>query len=246
MAPSAPGAADRRPGLTVGPIGVRWSAAVVAAALAMAACSSDAPTETTADVTTTVAADDEPVTGEDPVDTSTVDESTGETVTSDAADTKPDPARTAGEVDAPAGVRPEGFGTVTVAVTSPEGDVCEVCLWLAAEEVDRNRGLMGVTDLGEPVGMLFRFESPTSGNFFMFGTPMPLSIAWFTSGGDHVGQTDMTPCLVDDSSECERYGPGAEYLVAIEMVEGELDTIGIAPGSSIEVLAEHDTCPVVS
>ncbi len=156
---------------------------------------------------------------------------------------KPDPARTAGAVDAPAGVQPDGFTTVTARVTSAAGDVCEICLWLADTAEERNRGLMGVTDLGEPVGMLFRFEEPRDGNFWMFGTPMPLSIGWFGADGALVGEADMEPCLTDDSSTCERYGPGAGYLHALEMVQGELDVVGIGPGATLEVLAESPTCP---
>ncbi|MEM8748648.1 MAG: DUF192 domain-containing protein [Actinomycetota bacterium] len=180
---------------------------------------------------------------DDPNDTSTPADDPVEDATGDAEQAKADPARTAGAVDAPAGVRPDGFTTATVRITSDAGDVCEVCLWLADVGSERNRGLMGVTDLGQPVGMLFEFEEPTAGNFFMFGTPMPLSIAWFAADGTHVDETDMTPCLVEDSAVCERYGPGADYVWAIEMVEGELDVVGIGPGSSIEVLAEHDVCP---
>ncbi len=162
----------------------------------------------------------------------------------DADSEKPEPARDAGELeDAPVGLQPAGFTTATIRVTDADGEVCDVCVWLADSADERGRGLMGVTDLGEPVGMLFRFDAPVDGRFFMFGTPMPLSIGWFDVGGSFVGEADMEPCLTDDSSECERYGPGAEFVWAVEMVQGELDVIGIGPGARLEVLAEHETCP---
>ncbi|MEM1331851.1 MAG: DUF192 domain-containing protein [Actinomycetota bacterium] len=200
------------------------------------------------DSATTAPADDDGDRGEDAGGTTTdggAADST-EVVVDDAGRAKAEPARTAGDVDAPPGVLPESFTTVTVRITDAAGDVCEVCLWLADDGAERSRGLMGVTDLGEPVGMLFRFDQPTSGNFFMFGTPMPLSIAWFGTDGRHVAETDMTPCLVDDASSCERYGPGADYVLAVEMVQDELDVIGIGAGSTLTVLDEHEDCPIES
>ncbi len=135
-----------------------------------------------------------------------------------------------------AGVEPTGVGTVTARITSVDGEVCEVCLWLADDDATRQRGLMGVTDLGDAVGMAFVWEQPITGNFFMFQTPTPLSIAWFDAAGDHVGQADMEPCLVDDSLLCERYGADAPYVVAVEMFGGQLDAVGIGPGAQLELL----------
>ncbi len=134
------------------------------------------------------------------------------------------------------GVLPEGVGSVTARVTSADGDVCEVCLWLADDDLSRQRGLMGVTDLGDAVGMAFVWERSWVGNFFMFQTPTPLSIAWFDDAGEHVGQADMEPCLVDDSATCERYTADSRYVLAVEMFGGQLDAIGIGPGANVELL----------
>jgi len=134
------------------------------------------------------------------------------------------------------GVLPDGVGSVTAVVTSADGDVCEVCLWLADDDLSRQRGLMGVTDLGDAVGMAFVWEQPRTGNFFMFQTPTPLSIAWFDDGGAHVGEADMEPCLVDNSATCERYTADSPYVLAVEMFGGQLDAIGIGPGASIELI----------
>jgi len=134
------------------------------------------------------------------------------------------------------GVQPSGVETVAARVTSPDGEICEICLWLADDDPTRQRGLMDVTDLGDAVGMAFRYEQPTTGNFFMFQTPTPLSIAWFDDAGAHVGQADMEPCLVENSATCERYTADAPYVLAVEMFGGQLEAIGIGPGSSIELL----------
>jgi uncharacterized protein len=146
------------------------------------------------------------------------------------------------------GVRPEGFTTITGRITSAEGVVCDVCLWLADDGEERARGLMGVTDLGEPVGMAFVWDAPINGRFYMFSTPTPLSIAWFEPGGVHLNETDMAPCVNEDASTCERYGPGGSYDLAIEMFEGELGVVGIEPGARVELLdgSEAPECSLVS
>jgi len=135
------------------------------------------------------------------------------------------------------GVRPEGFTTISAEVTSADGEVCTVCLWLADIADERTRGLMGVTDLGDAVGMAFVFDEPHEGAFVMIGTPTPLSIGWFDAAGGYVSVADMEPCSEEDPNRCERYRAEGPYTVAIEMFQGELDAIGIGPGSSVELLA---------
>lgn len=133
------------------------------------------------------------------------------------------------------GVSPVGVSSVLAQVTSADGESCEVCLWLAEDDATRQRGLMGVTDLGDAVGMVFRWDEPRTGNFVMFQTPTPLSIAWFDEQGDHISQADMEPCMVENSATCERYTADSPYVLAVEMFGGQLDAVGIGPGSSIEI-----------
>jgi uncharacterized membrane protein (UPF0127 family) len=146
------------------------------------------------------------------------------------------------------GRQPEGFTTIQALITEPDGEVCEVCLWLADDPAERGRGLMGVTDLGDAVGMAFRFDEPTAGSFYMFQTPSPLSIAWFSPDGSHVGSADMDPCLDTPAGECPLYSPGAEYDLAIEVFEGGLEPLGLVEGSSVELIdgSEAERCPVTS
>lgn len=162
----------------------------------------------------------------------------------------PDPATSDQTTDpaAEAGRQPEGFTTIQALITEPDGEVCEVCLWLADDPAERGRGLMGVTDLGDAVGMAFRFDEPTAGSFYMFQTPTPLSIAWFAPDGSHVGSADMDPCLDTPAGECPLYSPGAEYDLAIEVFEGGLEPLGLVDGSSVELIegSEADRCPVAS
>ena len=143
------------------------------------------------------------------------------------------------------GQQPEGFTTIRAQITDPDGEVCEVCLWLADDASERSRGLMGVTDLGDAVGMAFRFDEATSGSFYMFQTPTPLSIAWFAPDGAYVGSTDMDPCIDTPAGECPLYSPDASYDLAIEVFDGGLTALGIGSGSRVEFIegSEAERCP---
>ncbi len=142
------------------------------------------------------------------------------------------------------GVQPSGFTTVRATITDPDGDECEVCLWLADSPDERGRGLMGVTDLGGAVGMAFLFEAPTNAEFYMFQTPTPLSIAWFGVDGAWVGSAEMEPCLDQPENECRRYSPGAPYDLAIEVFADGSDAaddeglveLGLTDGSTVVLL----------
>ena len=133
-------------------------------------------------------------------------------------------------------MQPAGFTTVRATITDPDGEECEVCLWLADSPDERGRGLMGVTDLGDAVGMAFVFEAPTNGAFYMFQTPTPLSIAWFGVNGAWVGSAEMEPCIDQPANECPLYSPGAAYDLAIESSPAELDELGLTDGSTVVLL----------
>jgi uncharacterized membrane protein (UPF0127 family) len=120
-------------------------------------------------------------------------------------------------------------------------------MWLADDPDERSRGLMGVTDLGDAAAMAFVFERPANGAFYMFQTVSPLSIAWFAADGAFVSSTDMNPCLDSDPSDCPRFAAADSYQVAVEVLQGELGSIGLGDGSRLEILAgtESPSCPDV-
>jgi uncharacterized protein len=151
----------------------------------------------------------------------------------DATTTVVDPSRST--VTATGDRRPQGFTTVTARITEADGTVCEVCMWLADSPDERSRGLMDVTDLGEAAGMVFTFDEPIVGSFYMFDTPTPLSIAWFRDGS-LIGTADMDPCLDTPAGECPLYSPGTAYDVALEVFEGGLDALGVGSGASLELV----------
>jgi uncharacterized protein len=110
--------------------------------------------------------------------------------------------------------------------------VCELCLWLAATGDQRALGLMYVTDLGGPDGMIFDYDSPTTAAFWMKNTLMPLSIAFFDQAGAYLDAFDMAPCTADP---CPSYPTPANFVDAIEVPQGMLDELAMAPGSVLSV-----------
>ena len=127
-------------------------------------------------------------------------------------------------------VVPTGFDRVAATVTAADGTVCEVCLWLAATPERRSLGLMGVTDLGAADGMAFRYDERHTTQFWMKNTLLPLSIAFFAADGAYLDAFDMEPCV---TAVCERYPTPADFLVAVETVQGGLPELALLPGSAL-------------
>lgn len=129
-------------------------------------------------------------------------------------------------------VTPTGFGSTLLRVL-PAG--LEWCVWLADAPEDRQRGLMEVTDLGDgKAGMLFAFDAPTTGRFWMRNTPMPLSIAFLDDGGSVVSTADMLPC--GDRDDCPTYAAAGPYSWALEVPRGGLARLGLLDdGARVDV-----------
>ena len=132
-------------------------------------------------------------------------------------------------------VVPSGFKAVTLRVTAADGSVHESCVLVAITDADRARGLMDVDSLGGYDGMLFRFGKPTTAQFYMFHTLLPLTVAFFDQVGAYVSARDMPPCTAAKGSDCPVYGADRSYVDALEVVQGGLGAVGVAPGSRIEV-----------
>jgi hypothetical protein len=128
---------------------------------------------------------------------------------------------------------PAGFERVQARVTAADGEVCELCVWLADEPELRRRGLMEVTDLGDGAAMAFVYPRPTTTTFWMRNTPLPLSIAFFDADGAFLDSFDMDPCA---TSTCPHYRTPAQFTVAVEVPQGGLDEFLMKPGSTIELL----------
>jgi uncharacterized membrane protein (UPF0127 family) len=127
-----------------------------------------------------------------------------------------------------------GFGEVSVTVHGSGGDYAG-CLLLADTATLRDKGLMGVTDpdLGGYDGMVFLFDADSRVPFWMRDTPMPLSLAYVSRGGDVTSTVDMAPC--GDVATCPIYKPGDPYRFAIEVAQGRLGRLGLTAGATVEL-----------
>ena len=103
---------------------------------------------------------------------------------------------------------------------------------LAATPEDRERGLMGRTELGADEGMLFAFPEPWTGAFWMKDTLIPLSIAFWGDDGRIHTILEMTPCEADP---CETYPAADTYTYALEMNAGWFAEHGVEVGDLVGV-----------
>jgi len=146
------------------------------------------------------------------------------------------PAATGADLDEPPGPADRtGLPDVSEAaasVTAADGTVTGCCLLVAANDEQRQRGLMEVTDLGGYQGMVFVWDADASGGFWMRNTPTPLSIAWFDADGEFVSSADMAPCSAT-APDCPVYPSGGSYRFALEVFQGDLDELGVGPGSRL-------------
>jgi len=83
--------------------------------------------------------------------------------------------------------------------------------------------------------MAFVYDEPSTGQFWMRDTPLPLSIAFFAADGRFVSAADMDPCLTGPAANCARYSARAPYVTAIEVPQGGLADLGIRRGSRLEL-----------
>lgn len=101
---------------------------------------------------------------------------------------------------------------------------------IAATGQQRNRGLMGRTQLAADGGMLFVFEQPGRHCFWMRNTPLPLSIAFIDSLGRIAGLADMQPR--SESLHC----PDSDVRYALEVRQGEFQRRGITLHAQVDGL----------
>ncbi|MGL4574756.1 MAG: DUF192 domain-containing protein [Burkholderiaceae bacterium] len=103
---------------------------------------------------------------------------------------------------------------------------------VAANDADRQRGLMFREKLAESEGMLFIFEQYAQHCMWMKNTPLPLSVAFIDDQGVIVNIEDMKPQALD--SHCAK----KPAVFALEMNQGWFKRRGIKPGMKIGGVAE--------
>ena len=122
-----------------------------------------------------------------------------------------EPTTTAGPIDQGDLV---GWETATITVGETE-----LLVAMADDPEERRQGLMGVQELGDLHGMLFRFPDETLSGFWMKGTLMDLDIVFFGVDNEYVDRLSMVPCSAD---ACPSYFSDAAYLWALEIPTGTL------------------------
>ncbi|AKJ70725.1 hypothetical protein ABW99_19625 [Pandoraea thiooxydans] len=103
---------------------------------------------------------------------------------------------------------------------------------VAANEPDREQGLMYRTQLPANQGMLFIFEQPAGHCFWMKNTFLPLSIAFLADDGTIVNIERMAPQT--ENNHC----PTQAVRFALEMNQGWFSEKGIKPGMRISGLPQ--------
>ncbi|MGE3834281.1 MAG: DUF192 domain-containing protein [Acidimicrobiia bacterium] len=130
-----------------------------------------------------------------------------------------------------------GFSEAGIEVRSAAGVVAAWCALLADDEASRAQGMMGQDDLRGYDAMVFRHAEDATGAYYMYRTGIALSVAWFDAAGRFVSSADMAPCPLDDPAACPRYRAAAAYRLAVEVLQGGLGSLGIGPGSHLQVTA---------
>jgi uncharacterized protein len=142
------------------------------------------------------------------------------------------------EADPPPFARPPspvsttaGAVTARLSIATAEGEVT-VDVEVADSASERRVGLMNRASLPEDAGMVFLFEEPSDGGFWMKDTLIPLSIAFWSEEGRILAILDMKPCEADP---CPVYDPGVGFVGALEVNQGFFDKRGVRVGNRIEM-----------
>ena len=80
--------------------------------------------------------------------------------------------------------------------------------------------------------MVFVFERPENGSFWMKNTLIPLSIAFFDADGRILRILDMEPCEADP---CPVYDPEVAYRGALEVNKGVFARWRVSEGDRVRV-----------
>jgi uncharacterized protein len=134
---------------------------------------------------------------------------------------------TAGEKKTSSG--PSDLPTVTIDTSG--GKKIEVRVEIADGLLERERGLMDRTSLGEDRGMLFVFRREQPLSFWMRDTRIPLSIAYIDSKGRITDILDMKP--LDDKPP--HYVSSEPVQYALEVNQGFFDERGVKVGDHVEL-----------
>ena len=125
--------------------------------------------------------------------------------------------------------KPDIAQTTTLNIINSSGERIEVEVEIADDDTERQRGLMGRTELDEDSGMLFVYEAEQPRSFWMKDTLLPLSIAYIAADGHIVDIQDMQP--LDETS----YPSAEPARYALEVNQGFFTERGIQVGDRLDL-----------
>jgi uncharacterized protein len=125
-----------------------------------------------------------------------------------------------------------GGGDRPTVVLTGDGGEHVVDVEVADSDAERQRGLMGRSELGADAGMVFVYDTDQRGGFWMKNTLVPLSIAFYDRRGHILRILDMEPCRRDS---CPIYDPGVAYRGALEVNRGAFRRWGIREGDTLRL-----------
>lgn len=107
---------------------------------------------------------------------------------------------------------------------------------LAQTNFEQSQGLMCRSVVPPGSGMLFTFDQPRGGGFWMFNTYVPLDIIYASEDGS-VDIVQMNPCPRNSdeefdvwrsrcATEADDYEAAIQHIAALELPQGWLDSIG--------------------
>ncbi len=116
----------------------------------------------------------------------------------------------------------------------------EGCALLALNAAEHAQGMMQRTNFAGYDAMIFHFDAPSDGGFWMKTVPMDLSIAWTDAGGAVAGTAFMK--REGNCENCPVYSPSAQYRTAVEVPPRGLARVGLDRVGAGAVLAYGGRC----
>ena len=108
-------------------------------------------------------------------------------------------------------------------------DGVRLLLEVADDRAERAVGLMRRTSVPPGTGMVFLYDEPSEGRFYMFDVPVPLR-AVFIRNGRVVSTVVMPPCEEPVARDCPTYGADGPFDTVVETAPETLPDV--APGDA--------------
>ena len=111
-------------------------------------------------------------------------------------------------------------------------DGVELRLEVADDARERAVGLMRRESVPPGTGMVFLYDEPSEGRYYMYDVPVPLR-AVFVRDGRVVSTVVMPPCAEPEPAQCPTYGADGPYDTVVETAPETLPDV--QPGDAFEL-----------